>query len=154
MYRTCLRCTVMCTIMCWCDFGLSTRTESHNQWGRLGVDEQEAEGNSMISQSVAMAIAGTSVPQMSRPSSFLLNPQVGNVTESEGGATDIHVYLSVICLVLGLCGQAQSQHPIFGYFLISARCISITPLLITTDYNLYVFRNMYVLSICDFVNFC
>ncbi|XP_053086672.1 dedicator of cytokinesis protein 7 isoform X20 [Pangasianodon hypophthalmus] len=50
-------------------------TESHNQWGRLGVDEQEAEGNSMISQSVAMAIAGTSVPQMSRPSSFLLNPQ-------------------------------------------------------------------------------
>ncbi|XP_053355506.1 dedicator of cytokinesis protein 7 isoform X19 [Clarias gariepinus] len=50
-------------------------TESHNQWGRLGVDEQETEGNSMISQSVAMAIAGTSVPQMSRPSSFLLNPQ-------------------------------------------------------------------------------
>ncbi|XP_053539812.1 dedicator of cytokinesis protein 7 isoform X16 [Ictalurus punctatus] len=50
-------------------------TESHNQWGRLGIDEQEAEGNSMISQSVAMAIAGTSVPQMSRPSSFLLNPQ-------------------------------------------------------------------------------
>uniref|UniRef100_A0AAR2KEL2 Dedicator of cytokinesis 7 n=1 Tax=Pygocentrus nattereri TaxID=42514 RepID=A0AAR2KEL2_PYGNA len=35
----------------------------------------EAEGNSMISQTVAMAIAGTSVPQMSRPSSFLLNPQ-------------------------------------------------------------------------------
>uniref|UniRef100_A0AAR2KZ84 Dedicator of cytokinesis 7 n=1 Tax=Pygocentrus nattereri TaxID=42514 RepID=A0AAR2KZ84_PYGNA len=35
----------------------------------------EAEGNSMISQTVAMAIAGTSVPQMSRPSSFLLNPR-------------------------------------------------------------------------------
>ncbi|XP_076870993.1 dedicator of cytokinesis protein 7 isoform X21 [Brachyhypopomus gauderio] len=53
-------------------------TESHNQWGRPGcsaTDEQEAEGNSMISQTVAMAIAGTSVPQMSRPSSFLLNPQ-------------------------------------------------------------------------------
>ncbi|XP_046704166.1 dedicator of cytokinesis protein 7 isoform X20 [Silurus meridionalis] len=50
-------------------------TESHNQWGRLGLDEQETESNSMISQSVAMAIAGTSVPQTSRPSSFLLNPQ-------------------------------------------------------------------------------
>ncbi|XP_035380523.1 dedicator of cytokinesis protein 7 isoform X13 [Electrophorus electricus] len=53
-------------------------TESHNQWGRPGgsaTDEQETEGNSMISQTVAMAIAGTSVPQMSRPSSFLLNPQ-------------------------------------------------------------------------------
>ncbi|XP_072540382.1 dedicator of cytokinesis protein 7 isoform X16 [Salminus brasiliensis] len=53
-------------------------TESHNQWGRPGgpgTDEQESEGNSMISQTVAMAIAGTSVPQMSRPSSFLLNPQ-------------------------------------------------------------------------------
>ncbi len=56
-----------------------TITESHNQWGRPGgpgTEEQEAEGNSMISQTVAMAIAGTSVPQMSRPSSFLLNPQV------------------------------------------------------------------------------
>uniref|UniRef100_A0A8B9HJK2 Dedicator of cytokinesis 7 n=1 Tax=Astyanax mexicanus TaxID=7994 RepID=A0A8B9HJK2_ASTMX len=53
-------------------------TESHNQWGRPGgpgTEEQEAEGNSMISQTVAMAIAGTSVPQMSRPSSFLLNPR-------------------------------------------------------------------------------
>uniref|UniRef100_A0A671SWQ2 Dedicator of cytokinesis protein 7-like n=1 Tax=Sinocyclocheilus anshuiensis TaxID=1608454 RepID=A0A671SWQ2_9TELE len=53
-------------------------TESHNQWGRPGgpgTEEQEAEGNSMISQTVAMAIAGTSVPQMSRPSSFLLNTQ-------------------------------------------------------------------------------
>uniref|UniRef100_A0A8C0Y4I3 Dedicator of cytokinesis 7 n=2 Tax=Cyprinus carpio TaxID=7962 RepID=A0A8C0Y4I3_CYPCA len=39
-------------------------TESHNQWGRPGgpgTEEQEAEGNSMISQTVAMAIAGTSV---------------------------------------------------------------------------------------------
>lgn len=53
--------------------------ESHNQWGRpgtAGVDDHEAEANSMISQTVAMAIAGTPVPQMSRPSSFLLNPQV------------------------------------------------------------------------------
>uniref|UniRef100_A0A8C1H0A1 Dedicator of cytokinesis 7 n=1 Tax=Cyprinus carpio carpio TaxID=630221 RepID=A0A8C1H0A1_CYPCA len=56
-------------------------TESYNQWGRPGgpgTEEQEAEGNSMISQTVAMAIAGTSVPQMSRPSSFLLNPQHGS----------------------------------------------------------------------------
>uniref|UniRef100_A0A3B3SST8 Dedicator of cytokinesis 7 n=1 Tax=Paramormyrops kingsleyae TaxID=1676925 RepID=A0A3B3SST8_9TELE len=53
-------------------------TESHNQWGRpgtTGVDDHEADANSMISQTVAMAIAGTPVPQMSRPSSFLLNPQ-------------------------------------------------------------------------------
>ncbi|XP_031430851.1 dedicator of cytokinesis protein 7 isoform X13 [Clupea harengus] len=53
-------------------------TESHNQWSRpggTGGEEPEVEGNSMISQTVAMAIAGTSVPQMSRPSSFLLNPQ-------------------------------------------------------------------------------
>ncbi|KAG9351020.1 hypothetical protein JZ751_024909 [Albula glossodonta] len=53
-------------------------TESHNQWGRpggAGGEDHEAEGNSIISQTVAMAIAGTSVPQMSRPSSFLLNPQ-------------------------------------------------------------------------------
>ncbi|TRY91961.1 hypothetical protein DNTS_035456 [Danionella cerebrum] len=50
-------------------------TESHNQWGRMACEEQEAESNSMISQTVAMAIAGTSVPQASRPSSFLLNPQ-------------------------------------------------------------------------------
>uniref|UniRef100_A0A671TCH5 Dedicator of cytokinesis protein 7-like n=1 Tax=Sinocyclocheilus anshuiensis TaxID=1608454 RepID=A0A671TCH5_9TELE len=49
----------------WCVlFNLSfTITESHNQWGRPGgpgTEEQEAEGNSMISQTVAMAIAGTS----------------------------------------------------------------------------------------------
>ncbi|XP_061094663.1 dedicator of cytokinesis protein 7 isoform X12 [Conger conger] len=53
-------------------------TESHNQWGRpggAGGEDHEAEGNSIISQTVAMAIAGTPVPQMSRPSSFLLNPQ-------------------------------------------------------------------------------
>ncbi|XP_046870241.1 LOW QUALITY PROTEIN: dedicator of cytokinesis protein 7 [Hypomesus transpacificus] len=60
-------------------------TESHSQWGRSGGaqggaggpggEEAEGEGNSMISQTVAMAIAGTSVPQMSRPSSFMLNPQ-------------------------------------------------------------------------------
>lgn len=62
----------------WLWFLVCPFAESHNQWGRLGVDEQETEGNSMISQSVAMAIAGTSVPQMSRPSSFLLNPQVGD----------------------------------------------------------------------------
>uniref|UniRef100_A0A668A9U7 Dedicator of cytokinesis 7 n=1 Tax=Myripristis murdjan TaxID=586833 RepID=A0A668A9U7_9TELE len=39
-------------------------------------EEAEGDGNSMISQTVAMAIAGTSTaPPMSRPSSFLLNPQ-------------------------------------------------------------------------------
>ncbi|CAB1449299.1 unnamed protein product, partial [Pleuronectes platessa] len=61
-------------------------TESHNQWGRPGCpqgaaagstgEEAEGEGNSIISQTVAMAIAGTSTPSpMSRPSSFLLNSQ-------------------------------------------------------------------------------
>uniref|UniRef100_A0A665UHJ6 Dedicator of cytokinesis 7 n=1 Tax=Echeneis naucrates TaxID=173247 RepID=A0A665UHJ6_ECHNA len=40
------------------------------------AEEAEGEGNSMISQTVAMAIAGTSTPSpMSRPSSFLLNSQ-------------------------------------------------------------------------------
>lgn len=42
-----------------------------------GGDESEGEGNSLISQTVAMAIAGTSTASpMSRPSSFLLNSQV------------------------------------------------------------------------------
>ncbi|XP_036825036.1 dedicator of cytokinesis protein 7 isoform X6 [Oncorhynchus mykiss] len=59
-------------------------TDSHIQWGRpggaqgsadgAGGDESVEDGNGMISQTVAMAIAGTSSP-MSRPSSFLLNPQ-------------------------------------------------------------------------------
>ncbi|XP_078525635.1 dedicator of cytokinesis protein 7 isoform X9 [Lissotriton helveticus] len=50
-------------------------TENHNQRGRPGVssDDYEADGGSMISQTVAMAIAGTSVPQLTRPTSFLLN---------------------------------------------------------------------------------
>uniref|UniRef100_F7D0N8 Dedicator of cytokinesis 7 n=1 Tax=Ornithorhynchus anatinus TaxID=9258 RepID=F7D0N8_ORNAN len=50
-------------------------TESHNQRGRptcVAVDEYDGEGGNMISQTVAMAIAGTSVPQLTRPSSFLL----------------------------------------------------------------------------------
>lgn len=62
--------------------------ESHNQWGRPGGpqgaalggggEEAEGEGNSLINQTVAMAIAGTSTASpMSRPSSFLLNSQVG-----------------------------------------------------------------------------
>uniref|UniRef100_A0A8C6QAA1 Dedicator of cytokinesis 7 n=1 Tax=Nothobranchius furzeri TaxID=105023 RepID=A0A8C6QAA1_NOTFU len=61
-------------------------TEAHNQWGRPGCpqgaavssggEETEGEGNSMINQTVAMAIAGTSTASpMSRPSSFLLNSQ-------------------------------------------------------------------------------
>ncbi|XP_039591194.1 dedicator of cytokinesis protein 7 isoform X8 [Polypterus senegalus] len=52
-------------------------TESHNQRGRPSgstTEDYDSEGGSMISQTVAMAIAGTSVPQLSRPSSFLLNP--------------------------------------------------------------------------------
>lgn len=53
--------------------------ESHNQRGRpscVAVDDYESEGGSMISQTVAMAIAGTSVPQLTRPSSFLLPSSV------------------------------------------------------------------------------
>lgn len=53
--------------------------ESHNQRGRpscVAVDDYESEGGSMISQTVAMAIAGTSVPQLTRPSSFLLASSV------------------------------------------------------------------------------
>ncbi|XP_019749937.1 dedicator of cytokinesis protein 7 isoform X12 [Hippocampus comes] len=61
-------------------------TESLNQWGRSGGvqgttvcsngDDAEAEGNNMINQTVAMAIAGTTTTSpMSRPSSFLLNSQ-------------------------------------------------------------------------------
>ncbi|XP_041134364.1 dedicator of cytokinesis protein 7 isoform X3 [Polyodon spathula] len=55
-------------------------TESQSQRGKPGsaaVDEHDNEGGSMISQTVAMAIAGTAVPQLSRPSSFLLNPSAG-----------------------------------------------------------------------------
>uniref|UniRef100_A0A8C4V752 Dedicator of cytokinesis 7 n=1 Tax=Falco tinnunculus TaxID=100819 RepID=A0A8C4V752_FALTI len=55
-------------------------TESHNQRGRpscVAVDDYESEGGSMISQTVAMAIAGTSVPQLTRPSSFLLTSSSG-----------------------------------------------------------------------------
>ncbi|XP_053325502.1 dedicator of cytokinesis protein 7 isoform X3 [Spea bombifrons] len=50
-------------------------TESLNQRGRSNCssgEDHENEGGSMISQTVAMAIAGTSVPQLTRPSSFLL----------------------------------------------------------------------------------
>uniref|UniRef100_A0A8C6Y5B1 Dedicator of cytokinesis 7 n=1 Tax=Naja naja TaxID=35670 RepID=A0A8C6Y5B1_NAJNA len=45
-------------------------TESHNQRGRpncVTVEDCENEGGNMISQTVAMAIAGTSVPQLTRP---------------------------------------------------------------------------------------
>ncbi|CAB1332240.1 unnamed protein product [Coregonus sp. 'balchen'] len=63
-------------------------TESHNQWGRPGGaqgsaggavgDESVEDGSSMISQTVAMAIAGTSTP-VSRPGSVLLNPQASRL---------------------------------------------------------------------------
>ncbi|XP_071985079.1 dedicator of cytokinesis protein 7 isoform X15 [Engystomops pustulosus] len=53
-------------------------TESHNQRGRPNCgagEDHEGEGGSMISQTVAMAIAGTSVPQLTRPSSFMMTSQ-------------------------------------------------------------------------------
>ena len=53
--------------------------ETHNQRGRpicIATDDYESESGSMISQTVAMAIAGTSVPQLTRPGSFLLTSTV------------------------------------------------------------------------------
>lgn len=55
-------------------------TETHNQRGRpicIAADDYESESGSMISQTVAMAIAGTSVPQLTRPGSFLLSSTSG-----------------------------------------------------------------------------
>lgn len=55
-------------------------TETHNQRGRpicIATDDYESESGSMISQTVAMAIAGTSVPQLTRPGSFLLTSTSG-----------------------------------------------------------------------------
>ncbi|XP_040264246.1 dedicator of cytokinesis protein 7 isoform X3 [Bufo bufo] len=53
-------------------------TETQNQRGRPNCaagEDHEGDGGNMISQTVAMAIAGTSVPQLTRPSSFLLTSQ-------------------------------------------------------------------------------
>uniref|UniRef100_A0A674KH37 Dedicator of cytokinesis protein 7 n=1 Tax=Terrapene triunguis TaxID=2587831 RepID=A0A674KH37_9SAUR len=47
------------------------------------IDDYESEGGSMISQTVAMAIAGTSVPQLTRPSSFLLTSTVQKYSPSD-----------------------------------------------------------------------
>uniref|UniRef100_A0A8C2KPQ7 Dedicator of cytokinesis 7 n=1 Tax=Cyprinus carpio TaxID=7962 RepID=A0A8C2KPQ7_CYPCA len=55
-----------------------------------------SEGNSMISQTVAMAIAGTSVPQVSRPSSFLLHPQA---TRQHGSFSAESSRSLLICLL-------------------------------------------------------
>ncbi|XP_044920577.1 dedicator of cytokinesis protein 7 isoform X4 [Mustela putorius furo] len=55
-------------------------TETQNQRGRpicIAPDDYESESGSMISQTVAMAIAGTSVPQLTRPGSFLLTSSSG-----------------------------------------------------------------------------
>uniref|UniRef100_A0AAQ4PWN5 Dedicator of cytokinesis 7 n=1 Tax=Gasterosteus aculeatus aculeatus TaxID=481459 RepID=A0AAQ4PWN5_GASAC len=55
---------------------METLTQLHDFTAAMGSsgEEAEGEGNSLISQTVAMAIAGTSTPTpMSRPSSFLLN---------------------------------------------------------------------------------
>uniref|UniRef100_A0A7N6BU68 Dedicator of cytokinesis 7 n=1 Tax=Anabas testudineus TaxID=64144 RepID=A0A7N6BU68_ANATE len=82
-------------------------TESHNQWGRPGGpqgvivgssgEEAEGEGNSMISQTVAMAIAGTSTASpMSRPSSFLLNSQA---SRQHGSFTAESSRSLLICLL-------------------------------------------------------
>ncbi|KAH0515089.1 Dedicator of cytokinesis protein 7 [Microtus ochrogaster] len=54
--------------------------ETHNQRGRpicIAPDDYDSESGSMISQTVAMAIAGTSVPQLTRPGSFLLTSTSG-----------------------------------------------------------------------------
>lgn len=56
-------------------FFLLSLSETHNQRGRpicIAPDDYDSESGSMISQTVAMAIAGTSVPQLTRPGSFLL----------------------------------------------------------------------------------
>uniref|UniRef100_G3X1T6 Dedicator of cytokinesis 7 n=2 Tax=Sarcophilus harrisii TaxID=9305 RepID=G3X1T6_SARHA len=55
-------------------------TETHNQRGRpscVAIEDYESEGGNMISQTVAMAIAGAPVPQLARPSSFLLTSSTG-----------------------------------------------------------------------------
>lgn len=60
-------------------YSLSPAPESHNQRGRpvcIATDDYESESGSMISQTVAMAIAGTSVPQLTRPGSFILTSTV------------------------------------------------------------------------------
>lgn len=60
-------------------FFLFSLPETHNQRGRpicVAPDDGDSESGSMISQTVAMAIAGTSVPQLTRPGSFLLTSAV------------------------------------------------------------------------------
>lgn len=87
--------------------------ESHNQRGRpscVAVDDYESEGGSMISQTVAMAIAGTSVPQLTRPSSFLLpssvqihlspfpDPQSVSTSKYSAGSVGTHIsFYSWVC---------------------------------------------------------
>ncbi|KAF7244349.1 Dedicator of cytokinesis protein 6 [Varanus komodoensis] len=65
-------------------------TESHNQRGRpscTALEDYEGDGGNMISQTVAMAIAGTSVPQLTRPSSFLLTSSGKKVFERMNSLT-------------------------------------------------------------------
>lgn len=98
-------------------------TESHNQWGRPGGpqgavvggagEETEGEGNSLINQTVAMAIAGTSTPSpMSRPSSFLLNSQVAPRLDIQKGVSCL---LCPLWLIPALCPSPQTtrQHGSF-----------------------------------------
>uniref|UniRef100_A0A7M4EUY4 Dedicator of cytokinesis 7 n=1 Tax=Crocodylus porosus TaxID=8502 RepID=A0A7M4EUY4_CROPO len=81
-------------------------TETHNQRGRpscVAVDDYESEGGSMISQTVAMAIAGTSIPQLTRPSSFLLTSSVQNCSLSAESSRSL-----LICLLWVLKNADES----------------------------------------------
>uniref|UniRef100_G1NGP8 DOCKER domain-containing protein n=1 Tax=Meleagris gallopavo TaxID=9103 RepID=G1NGP8_MELGA len=77
-----IACRIACfqLFKCSLDATPSKQYKSHNQRGRpscVAADDYEGESGSMISQTVAMAIAGTSVPQLTRPSSFLLTSSSG-----------------------------------------------------------------------------
>uniref|UniRef100_A0A6I8P388 Dedicator of cytokinesis 7 n=1 Tax=Ornithorhynchus anatinus TaxID=9258 RepID=A0A6I8P388_ORNAN len=62
---------------------METVPQLYDFTGIFSVDEYDGEGGNMISQTVAMAIAGTSVPQLTRPSSFLLTASVRTSSFSE-----------------------------------------------------------------------
>uniref|UniRef100_A0A7M4EVE5 Dedicator of cytokinesis 7 n=1 Tax=Crocodylus porosus TaxID=8502 RepID=A0A7M4EVE5_CROPO len=69
----------------------------------VAVDDYESEGGSMISQTVAMAIAGTSIPQLTRPSSFLLTSSVQNCSLSAESSRSL-----LICLLWVLKNADES----------------------------------------------
>ncbi|OBS75940.1 hypothetical protein A6R68_17609, partial [Neotoma lepida] len=82
-------------------------TETHNQRGRpicIAPDDYDSESGSMISQTVAMAIAGTSVPQLTRPGSFLLTSTNADETVLQKWFTDLSVLqLNRLLDLLYLC---------------------------------------------------